>query len=173
MNFYLKTVLSEAVQFSWSKQFKCQNSSISSNSVYHTYIVYFYWPIDRILSGANIPGHSGPGSEGCEGVLRIPQNSIITGTSLSDYLVSYRRQSLGDITPLQGRCRCILQIQQTGQLFCWDAVGVFYSISQWIDFLIVPLHTTGTVITLPKEKWRTHKTLSCFTNRKFISYYTF
>ena len=33
---------------------------------------------------------SGPGSDGNEGVLRIPQTSSITGASLSDYLVSYQ-----------------------------------------------------------------------------------
>ena len=30
------------------------------------------WPIDRALSGANIPNQSGPGNNGNEGVLRIP-----------------------------------------------------------------------------------------------------
>ena len=38
-------------------------------------------PIDRALSGATIPGQSGPGSNVNEGVLRIPQSSSITGTS--------------------------------------------------------------------------------------------
>ena len=47
------------------------------------------WPIDRTLSGANTPGQSGPESDGNEGVLCIPQNSSITGTSSSDCLVSY------------------------------------------------------------------------------------
>ena len=32
----------------------------------------FIWPIDRTLSGATTPGQSGPGSDGNEGVLRIP-----------------------------------------------------------------------------------------------------
>ena len=40
------------------------------------------------MSGATIPGQSGPGSNGNEGVFRIPQNSRITGASLSDCLVS-------------------------------------------------------------------------------------
>ena len=39
-------------------------------------------PIDRPISGAAIPGHNGPGSNGNEGVLRIPQNPSITGTSV-------------------------------------------------------------------------------------------
>ena len=66
-----KTVLSQAIQFSISTRF------IS------------IWPIDRGLSGATTPGQSGPGSNGNEGVLCIPQNSSITGTSPSDCLVSY------------------------------------------------------------------------------------
>ena len=51
--------------------------------------------IDRALSGAIILGHSGPGSGGNEGVLRVPQSSNITGTSPSDCLVSYPGYSLG------------------------------------------------------------------------------
>ena len=60
-----KTVLFQSVQFSVSTQF----SSVRT--------------IDRTLSG-----HSGPGSDGNEGVLRIPQSSSIIGTSPSDCLVS-------------------------------------------------------------------------------------
>ena len=39
------------------------------------------------LSGATTPGQSGPGSNGNEGVVHIPQNSSITGTTPSDCLV--------------------------------------------------------------------------------------
>ena len=46
------------------------------------------------LSGATTPGQSGPRSDGNEGVLRIPQNSSIAGTSPSDCLVSYPGYSL-------------------------------------------------------------------------------
>ena len=46
-------------------------------------------PIKRALSGATIQSQSGPGRNGNEGLLRIPQSSIITGTSPSDCLVSY------------------------------------------------------------------------------------
>ena len=46
-------------------------------------------PIDRALSGATIPGQSGPGSEGNEEVFYIPQISSITEASLSGCLVSY------------------------------------------------------------------------------------
>ena len=47
------------------------------------------------LSGATTPGYSGPGSDGNEGVLRIPQSSSIAGTSPSDCLMSYPGHSLG------------------------------------------------------------------------------
>ena len=50
--------------------------------------------MDRTLSGATIPDQSGLGSDGNEGVLRIPQSSSITGSSLSDCLVSYPGHSL-------------------------------------------------------------------------------
>ena len=52
--------------------------------------------IDRTLSDANTLGQSGPGSNGNERVLRIPQSSSITGASTSDCLVSYPGHSLGE-----------------------------------------------------------------------------
>ena len=54
----------------------------------------------RTLSGATTPGQSGPGSDGNKGVLRIPQSSSITGTSLSGCLVSYLGHSLGVSYPI-------------------------------------------------------------------------
>ena len=53
------------------------------------------WPIDWTLSGATIPGQSGPGSDGNEEVLHIPQSSRITRTSPSDGLMSYPGHLLG------------------------------------------------------------------------------
>ena len=53
------------------------------------------WSIDRTLSGALLPVQSEPGSDDNEGVLHISQSSSITGTSLSNYLVSYLGHSLG------------------------------------------------------------------------------
>ena len=47
------------------------------------------------LSGATTLGKSGPGSNGNEGVPRIPQGPSITGTSPSDCLVLYPGHSLG------------------------------------------------------------------------------
>ena len=51
----------------------------------------FIWPIEGVwkdLSGATTPGQSELGSDGNEGVLRIPPSSSIAGTSPFDYLVS-------------------------------------------------------------------------------------
>ena len=53
-------------------------------------------PIDRTLSGATILGQSGPGSNGNEEIIHIPQSSSNTGTSPSDCLVSYLGHSLGE-----------------------------------------------------------------------------
>ena len=55
-----KAVLFQRIQFSMSTLF----GSI--------------WPIDWILSGATTLGQSGPGSDGNEGALRIPQNWNLT-----------------------------------------------------------------------------------------------
>ena len=57
------------------------------------------WLLDRSLSGATTPSQSGPGSDGNKGVLRIPQSSSITGTSLSDCLVSYLEHLLSVVYP--------------------------------------------------------------------------
>ena len=72
------------------------------------------WLIDRTLSGATIPGQSGPGSNGNGGVLRILQSSNITAASPSDCLMSYPGHSLEGGTPLQGCNLCILQPSLTG-----------------------------------------------------------
>ena len=71
------------------------------------------------LLGATTPGQSEPGSDGNDEVLRIPQNSSITGTSPSDYLVSYLGHSLdeGGGTLLQRSSRCIEQSQPIGLNF--------------------------------------------------------
>ena len=75
-----QAVLFLTIQFRISLLFKTLNNSI--------------WPIDRTLSGATIPGQSGPRSDGNESVLRIPQSSSITRASPSDSLVSYLEHSL-------------------------------------------------------------------------------
>ena len=64
-------------------------------------------------------GHSGPGSNGNEGVLYIPQSPSISRNSPSDCLVSYPGHLFGggEVLPL-----------------CREAVGVFYSPS-WLSKL--------------------------------------
>ena len=95
-----KTVPFQKIQFSRSTWFKCNCSLIIKFSLVKVLIqtIQFHistllvsvQPIDRALSGATIPGQNEPGSNGNEGMLRIPQSSSITETKLSDCLVSYR-----------------------------------------------------------------------------------
>ena len=84
--------------------------------------------MDRALSGATIPGQSGPGSNGNEAVLRIPQSSSITGTSPSDCLMSYTGHSLewGGLTVSvfyspSWLGNCFLRV------FCTHLYGIKYS----------------------------------------------
>ena len=71
-------------------------------------------PIDRTLSSDTTPGQSGPGSNGNEGIPRIPQSSNITEALTFDCLESYPEHSLERLTPYQRCSRCILQAQLTG-----------------------------------------------------------
>ena len=75
------------------------------------------WPIDRTHSGATPLGQIGPGSNGNERVLRIPQRSK-TGVSPSDCLLSHLGHSLGgvNLTLLQKCSQCFQQPQLTGLL---------------------------------------------------------
>ena len=57
-------------------------------------LLVLFKPIDRALSGAFTPSQNGPGSNGNEGVLCIPQSASTAGTSPSDCLVSYPGHSL-------------------------------------------------------------------------------
>ena len=87
-----KTVLFQTIQFTISTQFS------------------YIRPIDRILAGATTQSQSGPRSDGNEGVLHIPQNSSISGTSPSDCLVSYPGHLFeGVLTFLQRNIQCTLQ----------------------------------------------------------------
>ena len=52
------------------------------------------------LSGTTTLGQSGPGNNGSEGVLDIPQSSR-AGASPSDSLVSYSGLSLGEYYPIE------------------------------------------------------------------------
>ena len=69
--------------------------------------------MDMTQSGATTPGQSEPGSDGNEGVLRIPQCSSINETSPSDCLESHQDTRWENLTPLQRCNRCILQPQPT------------------------------------------------------------
>ena len=81
----------------------------------------FFLPIDKTLSGATTPGQSGPGNDGNEGVLRIPQTSSISG------LHSSKHQNYCSLN-----IRLFNAISRTldgewGLPLYRDAVGVFYS----------------------------------------------
>ena len=58
-------------------------------------LLVLFNPLIGALSGSTTPGQSGPGSDGNEGVLRIPQSCSIAGTSPSDCLVSYQDTRCG------------------------------------------------------------------------------
>ena len=60
-------------------------------------------PMDRTLSGAITPGHSGLRSDDNEGVFLIAQRSGITEASPSECFISYPGHSLGRILPLYSR----------------------------------------------------------------------
>ena len=102
---YIQTALFQAIQFSISTHF----SSI--------------WPIDRTLSTATTRSQSGPGSDGNEGALHIPQSSSIAGISPSNCLVSYPGHSLGEFYSIYR-----------------DAVGVFCSPSQIEPYKVEYIH---------------------------------
>ena len=78
-----KTVLFQTIQF---RMFHLFALSLNVKKFYITY--------DRTQSVATTPGQSGPGSNGNEGVLRIPQSLSITGTLSTDSLVFYPGHSL-------------------------------------------------------------------------------
>ena len=64
-------------------------------------------------------------------MLCLPQNSCITGTSLSDYLVSYLGHSLGRLTLLQRCSWCILQPHLTEQCVYMCYLVFTLSICVW------------------------------------------
>ena len=87
-----------------------QNSSISNNSVYHKYEISSIYPIDRILSGAIIPGAMA--IKGCPHSPKLQHH-----WDLAIRLFSFISRTLIGwcLTPLQKCCRCILQAQPTEQ----------------------------------------------------------
>ena len=68
------------------------------------------------LSASTTPDQNGPERDGNEGVLSIPQNSSITWTSPSDYLLLYTGHSLwGGVLPL---CRGAVGVFNSSSLLC-------------------------------------------------------
>ena len=84
----LKTFLLQAIQFSQTVLIQTIQLGISMQLV-------LFNPKIGPLSGTTTPGQSGPGSNGNEGVLHIPQSSGITRTSPSNCLVPYPGHLLG------------------------------------------------------------------------------
>ncbi len=78
---FSKTDLNQTIQFSISIDFVYTQINVKTIQLSKSIRFSSFSSIDRALSGANTPGKSGPGSNGNEGVLRIPQSSSITGTS--------------------------------------------------------------------------------------------
>ena len=121
-----KTVPFQTFQFSISTQFKCKYTvylsktflfqAIQFSQAFFIQTLQFSISMRLVLfnqSGATNPSQSGPGSNGNEGVLCIPQSSSITGASPSDRLALYWGHSLGWVLPL-----------------CRGVFGVFYSPSR-------------------------------------------
>ena len=75
-------------------------------SVICLHTVCSIWPIDRTLSGATTPGWSGPGNNGNEVVLLIPQ-IFKAGVTPTDSLMSYLEHSLVMVLPL---CREVVDV---------------------------------------------------------------
>ena len=94
--------------------YTCIRYMISFQTIQFSLCTQFKWPIGRTKSGSTTPVKNGLGSNGNEGVLRIPQSSSITGVSPSDFLCHIQDSHWGRITPLRRCSRCILQPQPMG-----------------------------------------------------------
>ena len=84
-----KTVPFQTIKFSISTHFKCKYSVIVKNISISSYSVLSNSSNSNFSVLHKYAVQSGPGRNGDEEVLRIPQSSSITGTSPSDFLVSY------------------------------------------------------------------------------------
>ena len=81
--------------------------------------------MDRTLSGAATPGQSGPGSDGNEEVLCIPQSSSITVTSSFDCLMSCAGHSLWEGVLLQS-----VYIRAPDD---WKKIGILENTKLWAN----------------------------------------
>ena len=89
------------------------------------------WHRDRILFGATTSGQSGPGSDGNEEVLWIPQSSSITETSPSDCLMSYLWHSLvGSYHPAEMRS-VYSEAAANWALFAWRKADYSHQKQPW------------------------------------------
>ena len=131
---------------SWMiKQFYSQQFNSARVICLHSALMSNFYSTIRVPLGATILGHSGPGSDVYEGVLRISRISRITGSSPSDCLVSYQghlfregflllsRDTVGVLySPSRlGRCvcGCVCDTTKTlhyGEIFYWGSTLKFY-----------------------------------------------
>ena len=120
-----KIFLFQAIQFSQTVLFKTIQFSISTQ-------FSSIWSLDRALSGATTPGHSGPGSDGNEG--DAPHSPKLQHHwNLMIRLISDISRTLicgGVLTPLQKNSRCILQPQPTRKV----CVCVCVCVCVWIVY---------------------------------------
>ena len=74
------------------------------------------WPIDRILSGAAIPGQSGLGSMAMKRYFTFPKLLHYWSFIIRLFNVISKKLAVlgGGLTPLQRYSQCILQLQLTG-----------------------------------------------------------
>ena len=87
-------------------------------AVNSNYGIVLFNPYIRALSGPTIPGPSGPGSDGNEGVLRTPHTAFPKPPTLLEphhQIVYCHMQDTrgGGLTLLQRSSQCILQPQVT------------------------------------------------------------
>ena len=87
----------------WFQILLYNNHNLTSVICLHT--VCSIWPIDRTLSVATTPGQIGPGSNGNEGVLYIPQISLS-----SDCVLLYPGHPLVEM----GRSYLTVKMELTG-----------------------------------------------------------
>ena len=90
----------------------------------HSLNISCIWPIDRILSGANTLDQRGPGTNGNEGILCIPQNSRAADSPSDSLMVgegSYpyaEMQSVYPIAPAKWKEKGI-NLSFSHSLHCW------------------------------------------------------
>ena len=90
------------------------------------FFIHSIWPIDRTLLGVTTLGQNESGSDGCKGVLRIPQIFSITEASPSDCLVSYAGHSLKD-SYFPARVQSVYYATPVAwaTLFCVETLKIF------------------------------------------------